>query len=219
MGDNSSGNGFQVGHVDYQSGSRTATSQNNEVAMRKNVIMAGLLGFLVFVAWFFVVNGLLRFSANIEMKSIPEERFVYETLKEHVVEPGRYVMNPEVTPERQFPGDEPVFSVLYSGMGHESAGMFMLIGLVVFLLAPTIAAWLLSQASDRVLASYPRKVLFFTMIGLLIALFSDVDKFNIGDYPLADMALLAGHTIVVWTVVGLVMASRLKPRHRVTTAN
>ncbi|NIN64410.1 MAG: hypothetical protein GTO63_06855 [Anaerolineae bacterium] len=179
--------------------------------MPKRVITAGLLGGVVLIVWTFVVDGVFRLNASINMKQVAEERQVYEVLKQHIVDPGRYVVNPELTSERRFPGGEPVFSVLYGGVGHESAGSFMLVGLVVFLLAPLIGAWMLSQASGPVLSSYPRKVLFFVAIGLLFAIFTDLMSFGIGGYPIGDAIVLAGSHIVSWTLVGLVVAWRIRP--------
>lgn len=131
------------------------------------------------------------------MRTLPAERQVYEVLKEHVVEPGRYTVNPELTPERGFPEAEPVFSVTYSGMGHEGAGGLMLVGLFVFLFAPMIGAWMLSQSSRRVPSSYFRKVLFFVAIGLLFALFGALMSFGIGGYPVRDAIVLAANNLVV----------------------
>jgi hypothetical protein len=179
--------------------------------MTRKVIIAGLFGAAVLIVWTFVVNGLFRFQASIDMRQIPGEAQVYEILKEHIADPGRYVVNPSLTAEGRFPDEEPVFSVLYGGMGHEAAGGHMLIGLIVFLLAPMVAAWMLSQTSERVMRSYSRKVLFFVGIGLLFATFGDLMKYGIGGYPARDVALLAAHKIVLWTVVGLVVAWRLKP--------
>ena len=89
--------------------------------MQKKIISAGILGGITLALWTFVVNGLLGFNVRVNMKTIPDQPAVYETLKTHVVEPGRYVINPELTSENRFPVGEPVFSVLYGGMGHESA--------------------------------------------------------------------------------------------------
>ncbi len=179
--------------------------------MRKNVIIAGLLGGLVLIVWTFVVNGLLGFQANIDMNQLPAEREVYEVLRTHVVEPGRYALNPELTEGERFPDNEPVFSVLYSGMGHESAGKLMLVGLGVFFLAPLIAAWMLSLGSEKLLSSYLQKVLFFAAIGLLFALSGDLMNFGIGGYAAKDTALLALNHIVAWILVGLVVARRILP--------
>lgn len=178
--------------------------------MSRRTIIAGLLGAVTLIVWTFVVDGVLGLRASIDMKRVAQEREVYEVLKQHVVEPGRYVVNPELTEERRFPGGEPVFSVLYGGVGHESAGRMALLGLVVFLAAPLIATWMLSQASGAVLASYRRRVMFFTAIGFLIASFADLSAFGIGGYPIGDALVLAGSHIASWTLVGAVVAWRLR---------
>ena len=179
--------------------------------MVRKVIFSGLSGSLVLIILTFVINGLFGFRARIDMKKIPNESQVYQVLKENIVEPGRYICNPEGSPSSGFPEGEPAFSVLYGGVGHEAAGKMMLFGLVVFILAPVIAAWMLSAASDRILSSYPRKVLFFTGIGLLFAVFGDLSEFGIGSYPLRDALILAAHNILIWTVIGLAIAWRIKP--------
>ncbi|MCP4663223.1 MAG: hypothetical protein GY856_48140 [bacterium] len=178
--------------------------------MLKKVVVSGLLGGVVLLVWMFVVNGILGFKSRIDMKPLPDERRVYEVLKGSIVEPGKYICNPEPTPEG-FPGGEPVFSILYGGVGHEFAGSQMLYQLPVFFLAPMLAAWMLSVTSGRIISSYPRKVLFFAMIGLLFALFDDLMDFGIGGYPLKDAFILAVHDIVVWTLIGLVVAWRIRP--------
>jgi hypothetical protein len=181
--------------------------------MSKNVIGAGLLGAVVLMVWTIVVDGLLGFHSRIEMKQLAGERQVYETLKQYVVDPGRYAINPPLTSERRFPEGEPAFSVLYGGVGHEAAGRSMLIGLAVFLITPVIAAWMLSQMSGRVLSSYGRRVAFFVGIGLLFALSSDLAHMGIGGYPPGDAVILAFRHVIDWTLVGLVIAWRIgRPR-------
>ena len=179
--------------------------------MSKRICVSGVLGMAILVAWSFVVNGVLGFNSRINLRQIPDERRVYETLKGSVVEPGRYIFNPELTPSGMFPDGEPVFSVHYSGMGHESAGKVMLLQLAVFLVAPTIAAWMLSLAAPRILRSYPRKVTFFVAIGLLLALVDALMDFGIDRYAIKDALLMAADNILAWTLVGLVVAKVLRP--------
>ena len=59
--------------------------------MLKNVIITAVLGTIILFVWTFVVNGIFRFQAGVDMKQIDKEQQVYEVLKEHIVEPGRYV--------------------------------------------------------------------------------------------------------------------------------
>lgn len=179
--------------------------------MLKKVISAGMLGGVVLIVWTCVVNGILGFQASIDMKRIVGERQVYEMLKEHIVDPGRYTCNPAPTSEGRLPDGEPVFSVSYGGVGREAAGRLMLIDLIAFLLAPIIGAWMLSRTSEQMMSSYPRKVLFFTAIGLLFAIFIDLTNVGIGRYPVKDAIMLAVSHIIVWTLVGCAVAWRIRP--------
>ena len=178
--------------------------------MAKKIIISGLMGGAVIVIWMIVVNGILGFSASIEMKRMANEQEVYNMLKEHISEPGRYTCGPQIVPQRGFPEGEPVYSILYGGIGHEAAGSIMLLQLVLFFIVTIISAWLLSQTNATVLSSYWRKVGFFVVLGLIISLFSEMTKYNIGSYPLGDTILLALHNLVLWTLLGLVVAWRLK---------
>ena len=179
--------------------------------MTKKIISAGILGGIALALWTFVINGLLGFNARINMKQVEDQPAVYEVLKVHITEPGHYVCNPELTSENRFPEGEPVFSILYGGMGHEAAGMLMLAGLAIYFATSFIAAWMLSGTSAKIQSSYIRKVSFFIIVGLLFAIFSDLARYGIGDYPLKDAVLIGLNHILTWTVMGSVIAWRIKP--------
>ena len=179
--------------------------------MFKKAIVPGLLGAVALIAFTFVVNGRLGFKARIDMKRIPDERRVYEFLKGHITEPGRYVCNPEGTPTG-YPPNQPVFSILYGGMGHEAAGRNMLIQLPFFFIAPIVAAWMLSVTSKKNLASLSRKVTFVACIGLLLGVWGHLGNYGIGGHPLENTIALMVHDLILWTLVGLVLAWRLRPQ-------
>jgi hypothetical protein len=178
--------------------------------MTKRIIVAGLLGGLVMIGWTFVVNGILGFRVALDMNQIPQEREVYELLRARVTEPGRYIFNPGPT-ETGYPPGEPVFSVLYGGVGHEAAGPQMLVQLGIAFLAPMVAAWMLSLGSRRMLSSYAVKVTFFAGIGLLLGLTGHLSSFGIGDYPLRSALILLAHEVALWTAIGLVVAWKIRP--------
>jgi hypothetical protein len=179
--------------------------------MWKRIILAGVLGAVAMTVWAFLVNGIFWFTKDIAMKEIPDERAVYEVLKKNIIAPGRYVCNPAIVPPGMFPLNEPVFGITYSGEGHEAAGREQLVHLAIAFLASLIAAWMLSVASDRILSSYFRRALFFAVIGLLFAVFSDLQKAGISSYPLHDALLWAAYDVAMWTVVGFVVAWCIKP--------
>lgn len=179
--------------------------------MLRKVLIAGVLGAVVMTVWAFVVNGMFWFTKNIAMKEVPDERAVYEVLKKNIVAPGRYVCNPAIVPPGVFPLNEPVFGITYSGTGHETAGREQIRGLVIEFLSVLMAAWMLSVTSNQILSTYFRRVLFFTVIGLLFAVFSDLQKAGISAYPMHDALLWAAYDLATWMVVGLVVALVIKP--------
>jgi len=179
--------------------------------MVKKVVIAGLLGWVVLIVWGFVVNGVFRFNSHINMNQIPNERQAYQFLKDTITEPGRYIINPEQTASGLFPDGEPVYSIHFSGISHETAGRLMLLQLAILLLIAMITAWMLSLSSQRILSSYPRKVLFFIGIGLLISGSSFLTNYGIDRYSLTDALLLAIHDIGLWTILGLLFAWRITP--------
>jgi hypothetical protein len=180
-------------------------------AMLRRVIVAGLLGGVVWFAWAMVVNGVFGFKARIDMNAIAGEQQVYEVLEQHVTRPGRYACNPPLTADGRFPEDKPAFSVLYGGMGHGSAGWMLLTQLPIFFLGPLIAAGLLAATSPGILASYPRKVIVVGALGLFLGVVARLTAFGIGDYPPVSALLLALHDLALWTLIGAVLAWRIRP--------
>ena len=177
----------------------------------KNVLISGLLGALVLIGWLVVVDGILGFKRGLEMDQLSNERQVYEYLSNNVTEPGRYVVNPEVTPDQAFPGDDPIFAIHYTGLGHDDAGQEMLVGLVVILLVPVLGAWLLRNASRRVLCRYGSRVLFFAIIGIVVALFGVVNRFGLASYTFGDAVILGVHDFTAFALAGLVVAWKVTP--------
>jgi len=183
--------------------------------MLGRVIAPGLLGAVVLILWTFLLNGVFGFKSRMDMKAVPDERAVHEFLRAHIVEPGGYACNPALTSAGRFPDSDPVYSIRYSGLGHGAAGREMLVGLLGFIVAPVIGAWMLSGASEKVLASYPRKVLFFVALGVLVALVADLPRYGIGGYGMISTLLFMAYDLAAWTLVGLVVAWRMRPSVRV----
>lgn len=176
----------------------------------KKVLLGGLLGGVILIGWLIVVDGIFGFKRSIDMNQLPNERGVYTFLVEHVTEPGRYVVNPEVVPDQGSPGDDPIFAVHYTGLGHADAGQEMLSGLVVVLLAPIVGAWLLANASRRILSRYALRVSFFAIVGILVGLLGVGARFGLASYSLGNAVALAGHDVVAWVLAGFVVAALVK---------
>jgi len=180
--------------------------------MLKKVIIAGLIGGLTLIIWAILIDGLFGFRYRIDMKKVPNEPQVYQILKENITEPGRYLCNPALTESNMFPENQPVFSILYGGMGHEAAGpLSVILDFIYAFITATLCAWLLSLTSERIISSYPQKVFFVIITGVLFAFFSDIKKYGIGNYPLNDTLIMTFHNIILWTVLGLVISLFIKP--------
>lgn len=176
--------------------------------MWRRVVVPGLLGGLAMLLFVLVVDGLLGLNARINLNPVPNERQVHAVLKESLTEPGRYVANPALT-ENGFPPDEPVFSILYGGVGHETAGREALLKMPLFFALPILAARMLGWKA--VPAGYGRRLLFFVGVGLLVGASSHLMTFGIGSQPLGNAIALALHDVGLWTAAGLVMAWRIRP--------
>lgn len=174
--------------------------------MLKRVLLSGILGALILFAWTFVASAIFGFNARVKMNRIPNERAVYSVLKENIVAPGAYMVNPEHAPGAGFPFGEPVYGIQYAGMGHEAAGQMFFAYPAILLVSSFLVAWLLSMTSRRVLSRYYLKVLFVAVIGVLFAVFGELTKFEIGGYPAKSALLLAVYDIISWTLAGLVIA-------------
>ena len=180
--------------------------------MARRVVVSGVLGAIVLIVWAFIANAILGLGPGISMRTVANERQVYDLLKANVEAPGGYIVNPPLDQSGAFTGGEPVFSLRYSGVGHESAGIMLLFELAIAFIAAMIAAALLWIASDRVRSSYLRRVMFFSTIGLLIGIFSDLTHFGIGGHPLSSALLLAANSLVSWTLVGLAVSLLYRSR-------
>jgi hypothetical protein len=177
--------------------------------MKKEILLSGLLGGIVIFVWLVISTGPLQISGNRALP-IPNDKEIHTLLKERITEPGIYFLPDSPDENRdEYPDyeNEPLFSIIYGG---RTPGTFL--GQLIFELfcifaAPVIAAWMLSATSERILAKYYRRVLFVVVLGLFLAVFSDV----FSEKPLDNILLSSINSLITWTLVCLVIAWRIKP--------
>ena len=179
--------------------------------MWRRVVLAGLVGWVAMLVIVFMANGFYGFRARIDFNQLDNETLVYETLKQNISVPGRYICNPPLTTSGVFPGGEPVYSIFYSGIGHEAASREQRMHYLSSLLLTMIVAALLSMTSVRVLSSYGLKLLFVALVGLLLAISGNLAQFGIGGYPFDDVPRLGLFQVALWLVLGLIMAGLIRP--------
>lgn len=190
--------------------------------MTKNILISGVLGGVVIFAVMVAFRLFLPAVGNSELLAMPDQVPMQAALKGRITKPGTYIC-PYLPPDQRsglFPDylNEPIFAVTYGGYTHATVPGFKSAGMLAFLLAPMAAAWLLSQASDRVLATYSRRVLFVTALGLFIALGADLLRSLTNEQPFRTAAEMALGSLVTWALVGLVLGWRIKPNTAKTAA-
>lgn len=183
--------------------------------MTKDILISGVLGGMVMFAVMAACRLLLPGVGNSGFRTMPDQAPIHAALKERIREPGRYVC-PYLGPDDAsavFPDylNEPIFEVTYKGHTHATVPGFASAGMFAFLLGPMAAAWLLSQASTRVLASYFRRVVYVATLGLFLAVAADLLRALTDELPLTTVAGMAGVSVISWVLVGLVLAWRIKP--------
>ncbi len=183
--------------------------------MFKNILLSGILGGVVMFVVFTAVRILLPSVGYPVLQALPGQVPIHAQLKEQITKPGTYVC-PYMTPEEAkafFPDywNEPVFVVTYRGGSHSTVPGFASLGMLAFLLAPLAAAWLLSQASDKVLATYLRRVLFVGILGILVLVTADLMRSLTDELPFALVAGRALVSVITWVLIGIVLAWRIKP--------
>jgi len=184
--------------------------------MIKNIMISGILGGIVMFIVMAAFRLFLPALGNATLLAMPDQVPIHAQLKERITKPGTYVV-PYLSPERRsalFPDylNEPIFAVTYKGHTHSTVPGFASFGMLSFLLAPTAAAWLLSQTSERILATYLRRVLFVSALGLFIAVSADLMRSLTDELPLAFVAGRATYSVVTWVLIGLILAWRIKPQ-------
>jgi len=183
--------------------------------MIKNIVISGFLGGAVMFVAMLAGRLFLPAAGGFGFRTMPDQVQIHAALKQRITQPGTYVC-PYLPPGESsaiFPDylNEPIFAVTYRGHTHATVPGFLTIGMLSFLLAPMAAAWLLSQASERVLATFLQRVLFVATLGLFLALSSDLLRALTDELPFSAVAARAAGSVSTWTLIGLVLAWRIKP--------
>lgn len=177
--------------------------------MNKEILFSGFLGGLVLILWLFVTTTVVPISGDIADR-IEGDKEIHSLLKDKIPETGIYWLPSDRSQFSDY-RNEPLFVVYYPGTTPSKWITPMIVVALLALVSPMIVGWLLSKASVRILSRYSSRVLFVTVIGLLFAAYGDVYSVK----PLDKMLLSSISNVIVWTLVGLILAWRIRPKSRV----
>jgi hypothetical protein len=185
--------------------------------MKKEVLIAGLLGGVVMLIWLTISNAMIPIKSSLIHKTIPFQNQVelHQALKTNITEPGTYSV-PYVgwDEESKFPDyrNQPVYSITYSGYTHGSAGSIAdFLPIPIMFAVPMFAAWMLSVSSRKIRQKYIRRVMFVVTIGLIVALSDDILQMSFGPQPRDYLVFLAVNNVITWVLTGLAIAWKIKP--------
>ena len=180
--------------------------------MAGKTISTVFTGCFTLIVWAGLINGIQGFRYLINVKKAPELATVDNSVKEHIAEPGRYLCIMPFKVENIYPEGMPVFSVIYSGTEHKATiPLEIIIPYLLTIISIFICALLLSPVSDKIVPGYPRKILFVLLIGFLFAALSNSEKYGICPYHPEDTLIFILHNIVMWMLIGLMIALSIKP--------
>lgn len=188
--------------------------------MKKQIITSGILGGIVMFIWLTFSLTVLRLGTNPAPRPLPDQAEVHAALKKRITDVGVYACL-YVSSEKeanQFPNyrDEPLYVITYDGYTHNTVPGFRSLGVLAFLFAPVVAAWLLSRASDSILARYSRRVFFVAGLGLFLAVGGDWLRALSGGQPTTRLLFATLNSLITWLLVGLVIAWQVKPHARLS---
>lgn len=183
----------------------------------KDILLGGVLGGIAMLIGLLVGLSLTWSVTNSVPRPLPDQEVVLELLKERINEPGVYTVpyatGPEMATDSTYL-NEPFFEIQYSGLTHSTVSGFKSFGSTGFLLAPLMAALLLSMAAPHRVSSYGKRLLFVLLLGLTTVFFADFLGAIKEERSLSYMLAASGCNLIGWLFAGLVIAWRVKPTTR-----
>jgi len=179
--------------------------------MGKRILLAGVLGGIAMFLWGGLAHNVLSLGTT-GIQSLPQPQPVMDALKASAPQSGFYYFpqadaSGRVAPEK---AGGPAGIVIYqaTGAGKPLTGQLINEGILNIVLA-LFGAFLLSLATG--LTSYVARVGFVALLGLTVALMSNVESWNWYGYPLNYTAATIVENVIGFLIVGLIAAALVKP--------
>ena len=188
--------------------------------MAKKVILAGILGGIVFFFWGFVYHELLPFGEG-GLKELPNEQAVLAGLKTNVPESGLYFfpgfgLGPNATSaQKRAAMDEvnrkastgPQGILIYYPIGHAMSGTMLLTEAATNIVQALLVALLVALAGAR---SFSSRLGLAFVIGLVAAITTNVSYWNWYGFPTAFTISNMVFLVTAYLLVGIVAAAIVK---------
>jgi hypothetical protein len=168
----------------------------------KRILLAGLLGGLTLFAWESVAHLLLPLG-QAGIKTLNNEQAILSSLKDNLKEGGLYFFPAAAATGQAPPGPSDILSI------QPNSSMTMMPSQLLTQLGADIVAMVLAGillAQTGAFAGFRRRVVFFTTLGILPALRTDLSYWNWYGFSSVYTASQFAVNILGFCVAGLVLA-------------
>lgn len=188
----------------------------------KRIVIAAVIGGVVLFAWGFVSWVVLPWH---RMEKLPEQARIAQVMRDAKVPSGAYHLpwmdeDPNATAEQKAQEKEafdaaheegPIALIMYKAEGSSPMGiMSLVVGLVLDIVVAGIAAVLVAMAGPA-LGGFLGRVIFVLVLGLYVAVGTNLMNWNFMEYPFKFSVQMAADTMVASLLLGIVLAILIRP--------
>ena len=179
--------------------------------MTKRILLAGVLGGLALFMWGGLAHMVLGLG-EVGVQFLPQQQAVMDTLKTTTPQPGFYFF-PQVDKAGNAPAAQaggPWGILIYHANGASGMRPGQLVNeCILNIVVALFAAFLLSLAAG--LNSYPKRVGFVTLVGLTVAIMTNLEYLNWYEFPLNYTLANILEVVIGFVIVGLIAGAIVKP--------
>ncbi len=193
--------------------------------MAKQLALGSFLGALVLFVWSFIAWTLIPWPGE-PLRSFTNDDAVASAIKANVPRSGNYLLPNEVKrapgmTDDQYKAAQQVAMekmsrgpVVFAAVRLEPFGSMtkpLVIKFITLIVVALLASFLLLQTSGL---SYARRVVFLTIIGLIVFVGANFDEWNWWGFSNAYTAMQLGVLVIGWLMAGLVMSIFVRGKSR-----
>ena len=174
--------------------------------MKKSVLPAAIVGGIILFL-ISIISWKTVYWGGVVVKNFKDEQAVERVMRENAHESGVYVM-PNVKDSQEVSSKLPVIFTGINLEGKRPLPLVLVCSLVAKFIMAFLACWLLVHHETKM--PYKKKLGFFLLIGVLVAIASKLSFFIKGYYNTSFAVYSMIAVLMQWFIAGLFMAKIIK---------